>query len=48
MFTLEELDSALPSGLKGKMLTPEIANTLNTVITDPQVAEQFLAWLCAH
>lgn len=41
MFTLEELDSALPSGLKGKMLTPEIANTLNTVITDPQVAEQF-------
>ena len=41
MFTLEELDSALPPKLKGKMLTPEIATTLNMVITDANVAEHF-------
>ena len=40
MFTLDELDAALPLSLKGKM-TPEIANNLNTIITDPQVAQAF-------
>ena len=40
MFTLDELDQALPLSLKGKM-TPEIANNLNTIITDPQVAQAF-------
>ena len=40
MFTLEELDAALPLSLKGKM-TPEIANNLNTIIIDPQVAQAF-------
>lgn len=40
MFTLNELDQALPLSLKGKM-TPEIANNLNTIITDPQVAQAF-------
>lgn len=41
MISLDELDAALPQGLKGKMLTPEIANTLNSVISDVQVAQQF-------
>ena len=40
MFTLDELDAALPLSLKGKM-TPEIANNLNAVISDPQVAQAF-------
>ena len=40
MFTLDELEQALPLSLKGKM-TPEIANNLNTIITDPQVAQAF-------
>lgn len=40
MFSLEELDAALPQQLKGKM-TPEIAQNLNAVITDAQVAQQF-------
>ena len=40
MFSLDELDAALPAQLKGKM-TPEIANNLNAVITDPQVAQAF-------
>ena len=40
MFSLDELDAALPQALKGKM-TPEIAQNLNNVITDAQVAQQF-------
>ena len=40
MFSLEELDQALPPQLKGRM-TPEIAQNLNTIITDPQVAQSF-------
>ena len=40
MFSLEELDQALPAQLKGRM-TPEIAQNLNTIITDPQVAQAF-------
>lgn len=40
MFSLDELDAALPQQLKGKM-TPEIAQNLNAVITDAQVAQQF-------
>ena len=40
MFSLDELDAALPSQLKGKM-TPEIAQNLNTIITDEQVAQAF-------
>lgn len=40
MFSLDELDAALPAQLKGKM-TPEIAQNLNAVITDPQVAQHF-------
>lgn len=40
MFSLDELDAALPAQLKGKM-TPEIANNLNAIITDPQVAQAF-------
>lgn len=40
MFSLDELDAALPAQLKGKM-TPEIAQNLNTIITDAQVAQAF-------
>ena len=40
MFSLDELDAALPAQLKGKM-TPEIAQNLNAVITDAQVAQHF-------
>jgi len=40
MFSLDELDSALPASLKGKM-TQEIADNLNNVITDSQTAQQF-------
>lgn len=40
MFTMEELDASLPTTLKGKM-GQEIANTLNSVITDPMIAQNF-------
>lgn len=40
MFTLEELDAALPPAFRGRMTT-EIANNLNSIITDEQSAKQF-------
>jgi hypothetical protein len=40
MISLDELDQALPPALKGRM-TPEIAQTLNNVISDTQMAQQF-------
>lgn len=40
MFTLAELDAALPAQMRGKM-TPELANRLNTVLTDEHQAKNF-------
>lgn len=40
MITLEELDSALPANLRGR-ISPEIQSNIANIITDPQQAAQF-------